>query len=119
MAIAMMDTLAFRFKKSVFKNWDADKWYPGKSWKNKFKDGQERKGPKFIGSLDILSFFTEGYGFLRLSTLIMQALAVFVVCLGMIDNSQTTIQNLLIVYPIIFIEWILLYRLLYYKLFRD
>lgn len=117
--VAMMDTLAFRFKKSIFKDWNQTFWYPNKSWKNKFQEGQtQTEKPKFFGALDIFSYFTEGFGLLRLTSMILLALSFFVICLSFVNNSQTTTLNLILTYPILFVEWSLVYRVFYYKIFR-
>lgn len=115
---AMSDTLCFRFKKSIFRDWDPEIWYPNISFKNKFREKTEKSGAKFFGALDVLSFFTEGFGYIRFTQMIILALSVFIVSLSIVENSQGAIYKLLMVFPVLYIEWSLIYRLFYYKIFR-
>jgi hypothetical protein len=55
------DTLAFRFKKSVFKNRKEAWWNPSKSWRNMYKNGKRMDGPKFLGSTTIFKFTTDAW----------------------------------------------------------
>ena len=55
------DTLAFRFKKSIFKNLNEDWWNPSKSWRNMYKNGKRAEGPKYLGSTTILRFTTDAW----------------------------------------------------------
>lgn len=42
-------------------------WNPALSWKNKYKDGDPKLGPKFTGSTTIFACSTDGYHLLRTS----------------------------------------------------
>ena len=56
---AVMDVLAFKYKRSIFNKLDPDFWNPSRSWRNKYKDQEEPKGPKFFGSTTFLVFTTD------------------------------------------------------------
>lgn len=58
---AACDTLAFRFKKSIFKNKNDTWWNPSKSWRNMYKNGKRSDGNKFIGSTSIFKFTTDAW----------------------------------------------------------
>ena len=58
---AVMDTLQFRFYKSIFVGLDHRFWNPEVSWQNKWKDGCPKFGPKFKGSTTYLVFLTDAW----------------------------------------------------------
>lgn len=58
---AVMDVLAFKYKRSIFKNMNPNFWNPSISWRNKYKDNDERKGPAFLGSTTFLVFTTDAW----------------------------------------------------------
>jgi hypothetical protein len=58
---SVCDTLAFRFKKSIFKNRKEDWWNPSKSWRNMYKNGKKSNGASFIGSTSIFKFITDAW----------------------------------------------------------
>ena len=58
---SVCDTLAFRFKKSIFKNRKEDWWNPSKSWRNMYKNGKKSDGASFIGSTSIFKFTTDAW----------------------------------------------------------
>jgi hypothetical protein len=59
----LMDSLQFHYK-SFFKN-DLF-WNPEISWRNKYKDGDPLKGPKFLFSTTFLVSLTDGWHFMKL-----------------------------------------------------
>ena len=65
---SIMDTLQFHYSESIFKS-DKFKlkfWYPNISWKNKYKDLNPDKGPKFFGSTTFLVAFTDAWHLFKL-----------------------------------------------------
>jgi hypothetical protein len=62
---ALIDVLNSRFNVSVFnkiKNEKLRNWFnPTISWKNKYKDGDSKKGPKFFLSTTVFVMFTDGW----------------------------------------------------------
>lgn len=59
LCMVIANVLAFKFKKSIFKNLNADWWDPKKAHKNKFKNGIYNQGPKFSGSTSVFKFWTN------------------------------------------------------------
>jgi hypothetical protein len=60
-AEAVMETLQFHFSISVFADKNPLFWNPKESWRNKYKDGDPNKGPKFFLSTSSLVFLTDGF----------------------------------------------------------
>ena len=64
---AVMDTLQFHFFKSIFSNFKKQLfWDPVVSWRNKYKNGDPDKGPKFPFSTTLLVGLTDGWHFFKL-----------------------------------------------------
>ena len=64
---AVMDTLQFHFFKSKFSNFKKQLfWDPTISWKNKYKNGDPKQGPKFPLSTTLLVGLTDGWHFFKL-----------------------------------------------------
>ena len=64
---AVMDTLQFHFFKSKFSNFKKQLfWDPTISWKNKYKNGDPKQGPKFSFSTTLLVGLTDGWHFFKL-----------------------------------------------------
>ena len=64
---AVMDTLQFHFYKSKFSKFKKQLfWDPIISWKNKYKNGDPKKGPKFPLSTTLLVGLTDGWHFFKL-----------------------------------------------------
>ena len=64
---AVMDTLQFHFFKSKFSNFKKQLfWDPTISWKNKYKNGDPKQGPKFPFSTTLLVGLTDGWHFFKL-----------------------------------------------------
>ena len=58
----VMDTLQFHYDKSVFRGFKKQLfWNPEKSWRNKYKDGDFLKGPRFPFSTSALVGLTDGW----------------------------------------------------------
>lgn len=55
------DTLQFHFDQSFAKDKNPFFWDPIKSWRNKYKDQDPKKGPKFPGSTTFLVLFTDAW----------------------------------------------------------
>ena len=77
------DTLAFRFKKSIFKNLNEDWWNPSKSWRNMYKNGKRSDGPKYFGSTTIFKFTTDAWNmFESISTATLSICIVMIISNG-------------------------------------
>lgn len=68
---AVMDTLSFRYDRSVFareglpRSW----WDPAVSWRNKWADGHPRKGEAFLLSSTSLVALTDAWHFFKMLTI--------------------------------------------------
>ncbi len=51
--------------KNIFPKADDGFWDPSVSWRNKYKEGDPKQGPKFAGSTNMLVFTTDAYHALR------------------------------------------------------
>jgi len=59
---AIMDILQFHYITSPFKKFKNNVfWDPEVSWRNKYKDGDPNKGPRFIGSDTIFVGLTDAW----------------------------------------------------------
>ena len=58
---AIMDTLSFRYNKSIFSKYPKYENFlnPEKSWLNKYKNNDPDLGPKFFGSTTFLVWTTD------------------------------------------------------------
>jgi len=77
---ALAHSLAFKFKKSIFKDMNQEWWNPAKSWKNVYKDRMPSKGAKFLGSTIFFKFVTDAwhlFRFLATSALTLSVVVVF------------------------------------------
>lgn len=68
MADGLNQTLEYRYSnfKKIFPNANDKFWNPAISWTNKWKNGVESNGEKFIGSSSVFVAFTDGYHATRL-----------------------------------------------------
>ena len=65
-ANSVMDTLAHHYSSSKFSDKTNQLWWnPSISWRNKYKDGDPKKGPKFFGSTTFLVFTTDAWHFYK------------------------------------------------------
>lgn len=72
-AKSIQDKIQFHYHKSVFKKLN-NFWNPEYSWKNKYKEGNPDKGPKFPGSTTIFIALTDAwhlFGLIRNFSLIL------------------------------------------------
>jgi hypothetical protein len=58
---AVMDKINFHYTKSIFLDMNAIFWSPKLSWMNKWKDGIEKRGPRFFGSTTFLVWTTDAW----------------------------------------------------------
>ncbi len=81
MANATMDTLAYRYHRSVFTLLGNAQWFdPSLSWKNKWKNGDPSKGNAFPGSSTVFVAATDAWHFAKslcIASLLMALLAPF------------------------------------------
>lgn len=60
------DTLQFHYSASKFKNRNRRFWDPEVSWRNKYKNGDKKQGPRFPGSTTLFVGFTDGWHLFQL-----------------------------------------------------
>lgn len=77
------------YHRSIFNNEKTNFWNLSESWKNKYKDGDPTKGPKFLFSDTFLAFLTDGYHLIK-SIII----SLFMLILSI--NTENVIINLFI-----------------------
>jgi hypothetical protein len=82
---AVMDVLAFKFKRSIFKNLNESYWNPAKSWRNKYKSKNPILGEAFLGSTTVFSFLTDAWHLFQFLSNSFLALSVVFVFLGLSD----------------------------------
>lgn len=112
---AVMDTIAFKYKRSIFNNLNQHYWNPAKSWRNKYKDKMVFKGPAFIGSTTVFSFLTDAWHLFQFLSNSFLALSVVII------YHETVNPNLwynLGVFIILKVTWGIVFETLYGKLFR-
>lgn len=75
---AVMDTLSFRYDRSVFANCtDARNWLdPQVSWKNKWKNGDPKQGDAFFLSSTALVATTDAWHLFKAATILFILLAI-------------------------------------------
>ena len=95
MCKGVMDTLQFHFSVSIFKNRKAQFWNPQESWRNKYKDGDPTKGPKFPGSTTIFVALTDGWHLFQLFMLACIRTAIVLPASARLDLSANPKLNLL------------------------
>jgi len=84
---AVMDTLAFKYKISIFKNFNPDFWNASISWRNKYKNNIYSQGPKFFGSTTFLVFVTDGWHLFQFLCNSFLTLAVVILADAMFNTS--------------------------------
>ena len=82
---AIMDVLAFKFKRSVFRNMNEQYWNPAKSWRNKYKNKMAYQGAAFPGSTTTLSFVTDAWHLFQMLSNSFLALSVVIVFQDLFD----------------------------------
>lgn len=87
---SIMDVLSFRYEISRFDKLENDKWFnPSISWKNKWKDGDSKKGERFLGSSTVFVFLTDAWHFFK--TLMLLLIAVSIIFYKPMINSYIDI----------------------------
>ena len=74
---AVMDVLKTRYNTSIFNNLSHQTWLkPALSWRNKWKNGDPSKGPKFFGSTTFLVFLTDFWHLAKFFMLLFLSFAI-------------------------------------------
>ncbi len=113
---AIMDALQFHYSTSIFIRFKNQQWWnPSISWKNKYKNGDKKNGPKFFGSTTFLSFITDGW---HLSQFIFLSSLQFAILFGI--NMTTPFQWYYWVAGFIILKVVLggIFELFYGRLFN-
>ena len=67
---AVMDTVDFKFNKSIFSKIKSEKkrlWFnQSQGWKNKYKNSDPEQGPAFPGSTTVFVFITDAWHFFQM-----------------------------------------------------
>lgn len=84
-ANGVMDTLVFHYSTSKFSNLDPLYWNPSLSWRNKYKDQDPAKGPKFWGSTTFLVWVTDGWHLAKMLYLAFQRTSIVLVLVSFIS----------------------------------
>jgi hypothetical protein len=112
---AIMDTLAFKYKRSIFKNLNSQYWNPAKSWRNKYKNKMIFNGPAFIGSTTVLSFLTDAWHLFQFLSNSFLALSVVIIYHETINQNLWYSLGLFIILKVI---WGTVFEFLYSTVFR-
>jgi len=69
---AAMDTISFRYSRSIFNKYPKWKQFLDVkvSWKNKYKNRDEKQGRKFFGSTTFLVWLTDGWHLFKCAMLL-------------------------------------------------
>jgi len=74
---AIMDVLKTRYNTSIFIDWKHQTWLkPSLSWRNKWKDGDKTKGPRFFGSSTFLVWLTDFWHLAKMLMLVAISFAI-------------------------------------------
>ena len=108
---SIMDTLNFHFGISIFKDL-GDWWNPEKSWKLKWKNGDQGQGERFPGSSTIFVSLTDGWHFFQhlFLTFIFLSVIFYSQCFPLIDWKLWFISDFLIVYAGFTLTFELIFR---------
>lgn len=109
---AIKDTLAFKFKTSIFRNFNPDWWNPSISWRNKYREGRPFLGARFPGSTHVLSLVTDAWHLCQWLTI---ASVLTSIALVVYDNSLSMQPIALMV----LIVCLILLRMSLYRLFYN
>ena len=74
-ANGVMDTLQFHYSSSIFPPKSLF-WNPAISWRNKYKNGDPKEGPRFPGSTTIFVALTDGWHLMKALNLAFYRLAI-------------------------------------------
>lgn len=113
---AVMDVLAFKFKRSIFRKFNPNWWNPSKSWKNKYKGRNPNAGPAFVGSTTFLSFITDAWHLFQFGMTSFIALSLVFTCQ---IEIKLNLWLILAVFAGLKISWGVVFELFYGKLFRS
>lgn len=94
---ALMDHSA----KGTFLGW----WDKNTSWKNKYKNGDPRKGPRFFGSTTFLVWLTDGWHLLQM--LFLNTLFLGLIMVG------SPFKSVFLSFIIIVIGWKIIFEITY------
>jgi len=112
---AVMDTIAFKYKRSIFKNLNSQYWNPAKSWRNKYKNKMVFNGHAFIGSTTVLSFLTDAWHLFQFLSNSFLALSVVIIYHETVNQNLWYSLGLFIILKMI---WGIIFESFYSKLFR-
>lgn len=112
---AVMDVIAFKFKRSIFGNLNENYWNPSKSWRNKYKDKMAYKGPAFIGSTTVFSFLTDAWHLFQFLSNSFLALSV---SFAIYDLMNISIWQTLLLFIALKTTWGFFFEAFYGKIFR-
>lgn len=113
---AVMDVLAFKFKTSIFSKLNESWWNPSKSWRNKYKDKNPKRGPAFFGSTTFLSFLTDAWHFFQFLTYSFIALGFTVLIGAYFDVSYLWMFVVFLGFKFV---WGAIFELFFSKIFRS
>lgn len=85
----VMDTLMFHYSTSVFVDRNPLFWNPGESWRNKYKNGDPKQGPRFPLSTTLLVGFTDGWHLMQMAQLASQRAALVFAASALLPNVAT------------------------------
>lgn len=107
---AVMDVCSFHYENSIFSKYNPQWWNPFISWKNKYIDGDPKKGLRkwFFGLLDYPTFLTDAWHFFKSSMIVLFSVAIVV---------YKPVVCPLIDFAIIGVIWNLAFNVCYNKIF--
>jgi len=112
---AVMDVVAFKFKRSVFRELNPFWWNPAKSWKNKYKGREPGNGPAYAGSTTVLCFTTDAWHLFQFGMTLFMALSFIFVCQVEINLNIVSTLAILLGLKVL---WGLVFELFYSKILR-
>ena len=112
---AVMDVLAFKYRKSIFSKLNPKFWNPNKSYKNKYKNNDEKNGPAFFGSTTFLVFTTDAWHLFQFLSNSLIVLSIILVCNYFFNFSW---WNNIIIFICLKLLWGVFFDIFYEKLFR-
>jgi len=84
---SIMDIIATRFSNSIFKKFLSNSWVnPVLAWRNKWKDGDPKKGERFFGSSTFLVWTTDLWHCSK--ALMITCIALSIVCYRPLINAK-------------------------------
>ena len=113
---AVMDVLAFKYKRSIFKTLNPNFWNPKISWKNKYKNKNEKEGSAFFGSTTFLVFTTDAW---HLFQFFCNSFIILGIILAFNLHKDVPLWLNIIFFISLKITWGVPFELAYSKIFRD